>query len=126
MKLANALSQRSELQTRIRQLESRLNNNAQVQEGNNSGKKLDHRAFVTICSTPRGGGIRNCLVARKVDIKPQCAGANGHFAWERTGLCLAGSESRFFIRSVTVTPVLLQSFGMFLSLSPDVDFARAG
>ena len=32
MKLANALSQRSELQTRIRQLESRLNNNAQVQE----------------------------------------------------------------------------------------------
>ncbi len=33
MKLANALSQRSELQTRIRQLESRLINNAQVQEG---------------------------------------------------------------------------------------------
>lgn len=33
MKLANALSQRSELQTRIRQLEARLNNNAQVQEG---------------------------------------------------------------------------------------------
>ena len=33
MKLANALSQRTELQTRIRQLESRLNNNAQVQEG---------------------------------------------------------------------------------------------
>lgn len=33
MKLANALSQRSELQTRIRQLESRLCNNALVQEG---------------------------------------------------------------------------------------------
>ncbi len=33
MKLANALSQRSELQTRIRQLEVRLNNNALVQEG---------------------------------------------------------------------------------------------
>lgn len=33
MKLANALSQRSELQTRIRQLENRLSNNAQVQEG---------------------------------------------------------------------------------------------
>lgn len=33
MKLANALSQRSELQTRLRQLESRLNNNALVQEG---------------------------------------------------------------------------------------------
>ena len=33
MKLANALSQRSELQTRIRQLEDRLCNNAQVQEG---------------------------------------------------------------------------------------------
>ena len=33
MKLANALSQRAELQTRIRQLEERLNNNAQVQEG---------------------------------------------------------------------------------------------
>ena len=33
MKLANALSQRSELQTRIRQLEDRLNNNALVQEG---------------------------------------------------------------------------------------------
>ena len=33
MKLANALSQRSELQTRIRQLESRLSNNALVQEG---------------------------------------------------------------------------------------------
>ncbi len=32
MKLANALSQRSELQTRIRQLEVRLNNNAQVQD----------------------------------------------------------------------------------------------
>ena len=33
MKLANALSQRGELQTRIRQLETRLYNNAQVQEG---------------------------------------------------------------------------------------------
>ena len=33
MKLANALSQRSELQTRMNQLISRLNNNAQVQEG---------------------------------------------------------------------------------------------
>ena len=33
MKLANALSQRAELQTRIRQLETRLYNNAQVQEG---------------------------------------------------------------------------------------------
>lgn len=33
MKLANALSQRSELQTRIRQLEVQLNNNAQVQDG---------------------------------------------------------------------------------------------
>lgn len=33
MKLANALSQRSELQTRIRQMEVRLNNNAKVQEG---------------------------------------------------------------------------------------------
>lgn len=33
MKLAIALSQRSELQTRIRQMEVRLNNNAKVQEG---------------------------------------------------------------------------------------------
>ena len=33
MKLANALSQRSELQERIRQLESRLMDNAKVQEG---------------------------------------------------------------------------------------------
>ena len=33
MKLANALSQRSELQERIRQLENRLHNNARVQEG---------------------------------------------------------------------------------------------
>ncbi len=33
MKLANALSQRSELQMRISQLENRLMNNAQVQEG---------------------------------------------------------------------------------------------
>ena len=33
MKLASALSQRAELQTRIRQLENRLYNNAQVQEG---------------------------------------------------------------------------------------------
>lgn len=33
MKLANALSQRSELQERIRQLETRLQNNALVQEG---------------------------------------------------------------------------------------------
>lgn len=35
MKLANALSQRSELQTRLRQLESRLCSNALVQEGEN-------------------------------------------------------------------------------------------
>ena len=33
MKLASALSQRAELQTRIRQLECRLQNNARVQEG---------------------------------------------------------------------------------------------
>ena len=33
MKLANALAQRSELQTRIHQLRIRLNNNALVQEG---------------------------------------------------------------------------------------------
>jgi len=41
MKLANALSQRSELQTRIRQLESRLNNNAQVQEGEQPAEDPD-------------------------------------------------------------------------------------
>ena len=35
MKLANALSRRAELQDRIRQLESRLDNNALVQEGEN-------------------------------------------------------------------------------------------
>lgn len=39
MKLANALSQRSELQTRIRQLESRLCNNALVQEGENPAEE---------------------------------------------------------------------------------------
>ena len=33
MKLANALSQRAELQTCIRQLEERLNNNARSREG---------------------------------------------------------------------------------------------
>lgn len=33
MKLANALTERAELQTKVRQLESRLMNNAQVQEG---------------------------------------------------------------------------------------------
>ena len=33
MKLANALAERAELQTKVRQLESRLMNNAQVQEG---------------------------------------------------------------------------------------------
>ena len=33
MKLANALSERSQLQTRLRQLETRLLNNAKVQEG---------------------------------------------------------------------------------------------
>ena len=38
MKLANALSQRAELQTCIRQLEERLNNNAQVQEGEESAE----------------------------------------------------------------------------------------
>ena len=33
MKLANALTERAELQTKVRQLENRLMNNAQVQEG---------------------------------------------------------------------------------------------
>ena len=41
MKLANALSQRSELQTRIRQLEVRLNNNALVQEGEQLFRELE-------------------------------------------------------------------------------------
>ena len=39
MKLANALSRRSELQTRIRQLEIRLGNNALVQEGENPAEE---------------------------------------------------------------------------------------
>ena len=41
MKLANALSQR-ELQTRIHQLETRLYNNAQVQEGESPPRPQDH------------------------------------------------------------------------------------
>ena len=45
MKLANALSQRSELQTRLRQLESRLNNNALVQEGEELSNPLSSRRF---------------------------------------------------------------------------------
>ena len=63
MKLANALSQRSELQTRIRQLEDRLNNNALVQEGERPAedpmellKELDgdcyHATFAVCCGLP--------------------------------------------------------------------------
>ena len=53
MKLANALSQRAELQTCIRQLEERLNNNAQVKEGEESAedpmellRELDGEALI--------------------------------------------------------------------------------
>ena len=53
------------------------------------------------------GGERTIMVARKAGVKPQNAGANRRFVWEQTGLCLAGFDPWLFIRSVTVTPVLL-------------------
>ena len=46
MKLANALSQRGELQTRIRQLESRLYNNAQVQESEFTAEDYHNRTLI--------------------------------------------------------------------------------
>ena len=86
MKLANALSQRSELQTRIRQLESRLNNNALVQEGEQpaedpagllaeldgcaaSLETLITRINLTNCQTQVGGESLTALLARRDALK---------------------------------------------------------
>ena len=61
MKLANALSQRAELQTRIHQLETRLYNNAQVQEGESPAEdpqdllqelEEDYARLITLLSGP--------------------------------------------------------------------------
>lgn len=94
MKLANALSQRSELQTRLRQLESRLNNNALVQEGEQPAedpvellKELDEgyarlEALVSAINrtnnaTPAGEGVtlsdllarRDCLRSKLTTLR---------------------------------------------------------
>lgn len=86
MKLANALSQRSELQTRIRQLETRLYNNAQVQEGERPAEdpaellsELDGcvgaleqiiaQINLTNCQTQVGGESLTALLARRDALK---------------------------------------------------------
>ena len=86
MKLANALSQRSELQTRIRQLEVRLNNNALVQEGEEPAEdpkellqELDGdyaqledlmaRINRTNCETRTESGTLTELLARRACLK---------------------------------------------------------
>ena len=62
MKLAIALSQRAELQTRIRQLESRLHNNALVQEGERPA--LPSRAYPAAEEESRGAPSEVVAVRR--------------------------------------------------------------
>ena len=86
MKLANALSQRSELQTRIRQLEGRLNNNALVQEGEQPAEdpmellkelEADYTRLEELISainrtnnaTPAGDGTLSDLLAKRDCLK---------------------------------------------------------
>ena len=95
MKLANALSQRSDLQTRLRQLESRLNDNAQVQEGEQPAedpaellKELDegYARLETLISainrtnnaTPAGEGVTlSDLLARRDCLKSKLSALRG-------------------------------------------------
>ena len=76
MKLANALSLRSELQTRIRQLESRLDNNALVQEGESPAEdpmellrelEEDYAQLEELIARIKTLGCPSVLVINKVD-----------------------------------------------------------
>ena len=116
MKLANALSQRSDLQTRLRQLESRLNDNAQVQEGEQPAedpaellKELDEgyaRLEALVCAinrtnnaTPAGEGITlSDLLARRDCLKGKLS-ALRNFLGNASALVRRHSVSEIKVKS---------------------------
>ena len=116
MKLANALSQRSDLQTRLRQLESRLNDNAQVQEGEEPAedpaellKELDEgyarlEALVSAINrtnnaTPAGEGVTlSDLLARRDCLKGKLS-ALRNFLGNASALVRRHSVSEIKVKS---------------------------
>lgn len=116
MKLANALSQRSELQTRIRQLEARLNNNALVQEGEQPAEdpmellkelEADYARLEELISainrtnnstTVEGGGTLSDLLAKRDCLKGKLS-ALRNFLSNASALVHRHSASEIKIKS---------------------------
>ena len=115
MKLAEALIERADLQTRLSQLDARLHNNAKVQEGETPAEdpaalleELDRIAArleqlstainLTNSSVTDGGETLTALLARR-DVLKSRVGALRNFLNAASNVVMRGSRSEVVIRS---------------------------
>ena len=115
MKLAEALIERADLQTRLSQLDARLHNNAKVQEGetpaedpNDLLRELDRISArleqlitainLTNASVTDGGETLTALLARR-DVLKSRVGALRNFLNAASSVVMRGSRSEVVIRS---------------------------
>lgn len=115
MKLAEALIERADLQTRLSQLDARLHNNAKVQEGetpaedpNDLLRELDQISArleqlitainLTNASVTDGGETLTALLARR-DVLKSRVGALRNFLNAASSVVMRGSRSEVVIRS---------------------------
>jgi len=115
MKLAEALIERADLQTRLSQLDARLHNNAKVQEGETPAEdpaalleELDRISArleqlitainLTNASVTDGGEPLTALLARR-DVLKSRVGALRNFLNAASSVVMRGSRSEVVIRS---------------------------
>ena len=115
MKLAEALIERADLQTRLSQLDARLHNNAKVQEGetpaedpNDLLRELDRISArleqlitainLTNAAVTDGGETLTALLARR-DVLKSRVGALRNFLNAASSVVMRGSRSEVVIRS---------------------------
>lgn len=115
MKLAEALIERADLQTRLSQLDARLHNNAKVQEGETPAEdpnalleELDRIAArleqlitainLTNSAVTDGGETLTALLARR-DVLKSRVGALRNFLNAASSVVIRGSRSEVVIRS---------------------------
>ena len=115
MKLAEALIERADLQTRLSQLDARLHNNAKVQEGetpaedpNDLLRELDRISArleqlitainLTNSAVTDGGEPLTALLARR-DVLKSRVGALRNFLNAASSVVMRGSRSEVVIRS---------------------------
>ena len=105
MKLAQALQERSDLQTRMRQLEERLRQNATVQEGEACAARLEEliaRINRTNSETRTEQGTITQLLARRDVLKLR---TSMYHNFLMSASCLAQRATRSEIKIISTVPV---------------------